>query len=60
MNFLSNILQRAENERPFLLIRVGYPATDTDVPMLKRKSLDEIVHQYNKKSCAFQRSFSLD
>jgi iodotyrosine deiodinase len=42
MNFLSKILNRPENERPFLLIPVGYPAKDAMVPDLKRKSLSEI------------------
>ncbi len=42
MDFLAKILQRPENEKPFLLIPVGYPAKDTMVPDIKRKSLDEI------------------
>jgi iodotyrosine deiodinase len=42
MNFLSKILGRPENERPFLLIPVGYPAQGALVPDLKRKSLSEI------------------
>lgn len=47
MNFLTKILRRPENERPFLLIPVGYPAKDALVPDLKRKSLDEMVSNYN-------------
>ncbi len=43
MAFLSRILDRPENERPFALFPVGYPAADCTVPDLKRKSLDEIV-----------------
>jgi len=46
MNFLTRILKRPENERPFLLIPVGYPADDTYVPMLQRKSLAEIAVYY--------------
>lgn len=46
MNFLQNILQRPENERPFLLVPVGYPAEGTMVPDLLRKSLDEIMVVY--------------
>jgi nitroreductase len=42
MNFLSKILNRPENERPFLLIPVGYPAEKTMVPDLKRKKLNEV------------------
>ena len=46
MNFLTKILDRPENERPFLLIPVGYPADETWVPDLKRKELDEIAKYY--------------
>ena len=42
MNFLSGILERPENEKPFLLIPVGYAAEECWVPDLKRKSLEEI------------------
>jgi iodotyrosine deiodinase len=43
MGFLKEILDRPENERPFLLIPVGYPAEDAEVPALEKKSLDEIA-----------------
>jgi iodotyrosine deiodinase len=43
MGFLGKILERPENERPFILIPVGYPADDADVPDLERKPLDEIA-----------------
>jgi iodotyrosine deiodinase len=43
MSFLREILERPENERPVLLIPVGYPAADAEVPDLVRKSLDEIA-----------------
>jgi len=43
MGFLSKVLERPDNERPFLLIPVGYPADDCQVPDLKRKSRDEIL-----------------
>lgn len=42
MGFLREVLERPENERPFLLIPVGYPADDAVVPELQRKPLDEI------------------
>ena len=42
MSFLTKILARPENERPFLLIPVGYPASETYVPELKRKRLEEM------------------
>jgi nitroreductase len=41
--FLSRILGRPENERPFILFPVGYPAEDAMVPDLRRKTLDEVV-----------------
>ena len=43
MGFLSRILERPANERPFILIPVGYPAEDAEVPDLERKPLDEIM-----------------
>jgi nitroreductase len=46
MNFLSTILDRPENERPFLLIPVGYAADDVFVPDIKRKKLDDICVIY--------------
>ncbi len=46
MGFLSQILNRPENERPFLLIPVGYPAEDAKVPDLKRKELNEVSTWY--------------
>ena len=42
MNFLSKILKRPANEKPFLLIPVGYPTNECWVPDLKRKSLEEV------------------
>jgi len=43
MGFLSRVLERPANERPFLLIPVGYPAPDATVPDLSKKSLDEVM-----------------
>jgi iodotyrosine deiodinase len=44
MGFLSRILGRPENERPFILIPVGYPTPDAQIPdvALKKKTLEEI------------------
>ena len=42
MNFLAKILNRPENEKPFLLIPVGYPATECWVPDLKRKNISDV------------------
>ena len=46
MNFLSAILQRPENERPFLLLPVGYPEDEVYVPDLQRKPLEEVSRFY--------------
>ncbi len=43
MKFLSEILHRPRNERAYILFPVGYPATDTTVPDLKRKNQTELV-----------------
>ena len=46
MNFLSKLLERPDNERAFLLIPVGYPAENCEVPDLRRKPLDEVMVRY--------------
>ncbi|MCB0429697.1 MAG: nitroreductase family protein [Flavobacteriales bacterium] len=46
MNFLAKILNRPDNERPFLLLPVGYPADDVQVPDLVRKPLSEVMETY--------------
>ena len=42
MGFLSAILERPGNERPFLLIPVGFPAADAVVPSITKKGLEAI------------------
>ena len=46
MNFLTKILNRPENEKPYLLLPIGYAAEDATVPVLQRKSLDDIAVFY--------------
>lgn len=46
MNFLSKILNRPVNEKPYLLIPVGYAAEECWVPDIKRKALDEVAQFY--------------
>lgn len=46
MNFISKILNRPDNEKPFLLIPVGYPAEECWVPDIKRKELEEVCVFY--------------
>ncbi len=43
MKFLNEILGRPKSERPFLLLVVGYPADDVQVPDIKRKPLEEFA-----------------
>ena len=43
MGFLNTILKRPANERPFLVLVVGYPAEGTTVPDISKKALDEIA-----------------
>ena len=46
MGFLSEILSRPVNEKPFLLIPVGYPTDNTQVPVLKKKSFEEVTQVF--------------
>jgi iodotyrosine deiodinase len=46
MNFLSKILDRPVNEKPFLLIPVGYAANDCWVPDIERRGLEEVAKFY--------------
>ena len=43
MKFLTRILGRPANERPYVLIPVGYAADDARVPAVSKKALDEIM-----------------
>lgn len=43
MRFLSDLLGRPENERPFVLVPVGYPSEDCTVPAISRKPLAEVL-----------------
>jgi len=43
MKFLNEILKRPANERPFVVLPVGYPASDCQVPVITKKSIDEIM-----------------
>ncbi len=46
MNFLSKLLDRPENEKPFLLLPVGYAADECWVPQLKKKTVSEVTVIY--------------
>ena len=43
MKFLGEVLERPTNERAFILIPVGYPTPDAEVPAITRKSLDDYL-----------------
>ena len=46
MKFLNEILDRPSNERPFLLLVVGYPAENAKVPDIGRKPLNDYVTSF--------------
>ncbi|MDC7235523.1 MAG: nitroreductase family protein [Spirochaetales bacterium] len=46
MGFIKDILDRPDNERPYLILPVGYPAPGWTPPQLKRKALDQILVEY--------------
>jgi nitroreductase len=43
MKFLTKLLGRPDNERPFCMFPIGYPAEDCVVPDLGRKTLDKVM-----------------
>jgi len=43
MGFLSSILGRPKNERPFVLIPVGFPAADATVPDIAKKTIAQVM-----------------
>ena len=43
MKFLNRLLDRPTNERPFLILVVGYPEEDAAVPRITKKPIEEIA-----------------
>ncbi len=43
MKFLNQILDRPKNERPFLILVVGYPTEDAQVPDITKKPIEDIT-----------------
>ncbi len=43
MGFLAKVLQRPPNEHAYVLIPVGYPASDATVPDISKKPMDEVL-----------------
>jgi nitroreductase len=46
MNFLSAILNRPTNEKPYLVVPVGYAKAETYVPAIERKRLKEVLKRF--------------
>lgn len=44
--FLSQILNRPANEKPYLLLPVGYAKKEAYVPTIQRKNIEEILLRY--------------
>ena len=42
MRFLTKILDRPDNERPYILFPIGYPHPECQVPEISKKGLDEV------------------
>ncbi len=42
MRFLTKILKRPAEEKPYILFPVGYPARDCEVPSITKKNLEEV------------------
>ncbi|MFQ5669452.1 MAG: nitroreductase family protein [Acidobacteriota bacterium] len=45
MRFLSSLLRRPRNEKPYVLFPVGYPAPGARIPDIQRKPFDQIVQE---------------
>ena len=43
MKFLRGICRRPENETPFVILPIGYPAAEATVPNIIRKPLDDLL-----------------
>ena len=43
MGFLTHILDRPKNERPFVLIPVGLPSPEATVPAIVKKELTDVL-----------------
>ncbi len=46
MSFLAKVLDRPENEKPYILLPIGYPQKGAKIPNLKKKDVGEIAKYY--------------
>jgi len=49
MRFLTGILDRPDNERPYILFPVGYPHPDCEVPEISKKSPSEVATWFERE-----------
>ena len=47
MEFLSTLLERPKTERPFMILGVGLPHENAQVPKLEKKTLEQVFKFYN-------------
>ena len=47
MRFLGEILGRPRNEKPYLLVPLGFPEKDTTVPDIERKGAEDVITYYS-------------
>lgn len=59
MAFLTKLLGRPRNERPFCMFPIGYPSDDCVVPDLERKTLDQVLVEVGE-SPRFSRQMGPD
>ena len=43
MGFLNELLERPDNEKPYILLVVGYPKDDCMIPNIRKKALSDIA-----------------
>lgn len=43
MEFLNQVLERPENEKPFMILVVGYPSSEYTLPKISKKELKDIM-----------------
>jgi len=46
MGFLTKILNRPENERPYMVIPIGYPKQDAFLPDISKKTEEDVIVYY--------------
>lgn len=57
MKFLSEVLERPANERAFVVIPVGYPADNAQVPVIEKKGIEDImVHVQSNTATAHNQN----